>query len=57
MDDVGNGFILIQDIINVYSEWLSMPLIQLQDAETEMNSEWNCLVGLIKQDASRNKRP
>ena len=47
MEEVGNGFILLQDIINAYREWLGMSLLRLKVAESEMDNEWQDLVELI----------
>ena len=50
MEYVGEGFILLQDLINVYRKWLGMHLLGLQKAETAMISEWRYLAKLIQQN-------
>lgn len=50
MEYVDEAFILLQDIINVYREWLDMRLLLLRNAEMEMTGEWEYLVGLIQQN-------
>jgi hypothetical protein len=56
MEEVGEGFILLQDLINVYREWLGMGLFRLlKDAESEMAVEWQDLAELIKQNNEQNQ--
>ena len=52
MENVGEGFILLQDIINVYRKWLGMHLLGLwlQNAEMEMIRDWKYLANLIQQN-------
>lgn len=50
MEQVGKGLILLQEIINVYREWLGMGLLQLEVYETNMNVEWEYFVGLIQRN-------
>ena len=50
MEEVGEGLILLQDMINVYREWLGMGLLRLKEAESTMSNEWKDLAELIKQN-------
>lgn len=54
MEYIGESFILLQDIINVYREWLGMSLLLLQNAEKRMNGEWEYLVSFIQQPGQVN---
>ena len=51
MSEVGKGFIILQEIINVYRGWLDIGLLKLRDYEVEMNSEWEYLVGLLQRNS------
>lgn len=48
MDALGEGFILLGDIINTYRKWLGLGTLRLEESETEMSKEWADLVGLVK---------
>lgn len=50
MEEIGKSFLLMQEIINVYREWLKMGQLRLQDYELEMTDEWDYLVGLIQRN-------
>jgi len=50
MENVNKGFILLQDLINVYRKWLGMHMLRLQNAETAMINEWKYLAKLIQQN-------
>jgi len=54
MEYIGESFILLQDIINVYREWLGMSLLLLQNAEKKMHGEWEYLVSFIQQPGQVN---
>jgi hypothetical protein len=54
MEEVGEGFILLQDIINVYREWLGVGLLRLKVAESKMADEWEYLAGLIRRSSEQN---
>lgn len=55
MEELGEGFILLQDIINVYRKWLRMGLIRLEVAESKMTHEWQKLSELIKRNNEQNQ--
>lgn len=51
MEDVGNGLLMLLDIINFYREWLDMGLFQMRDGELKMTNEWEYLIGLIQRNS------
>lgn len=55
MEEVGEGFILLGDIINAYREWLGMGLLRLKVAESKMADEWEDLAELIKRNNEQNQ--
>lgn len=55
MEEVGEGFILLQDIINVYRKWLGMGLLRLKVAELKMADEWKYLAELIQRNDKQNQ--
>jgi hypothetical protein len=55
MEKVGEGFILLQEIINVYRGWLRMGLLRLEAAESTMSREWQGLAELIKRNNEQNQ--
>jgi len=48
MEDVSNGLIILQDILNEYRDCLNMELLRLEIAESKMTNEWNDIAALIK---------
>ncbi len=50
MGVVGNSFITVQDIVNVYRGWSGMGLLRLRDYALEMIAEWEYLIGLLQQN-------
>ena len=49
MEYMGECFILLQDIINVYRKWLGMGIFRLQNSEKKIADEWEYLIGFIQQ--------